>query len=182
MASTLTFKLVTEDGTPADPSTFKTVAPLWRVGDTIALGARTLRVVDVHVGDDTPLFHEWFRWKTILPRSFRTIAADLETPATYPCRSTLLQRTIPPAVLDQLQTMPWCVSEWKIRLSFSGAKAPEWSGWFLTNNLRVLIPGLKTTTMRLPTATPRPLSVASRQTAPPARYVRGQLQVMPASV
>ena len=46
MASTLTFKLVTADGTPADPPTFNTVAPLWRPGDTIPLGARTLRVGD----------------------------------------------------------------------------------------------------------------------------------------
>ena len=52
MASTITFKLVTADGTPADPPTFNTVAPLWRPGDTIPLGARTLRVVDVQVGDE----------------------------------------------------------------------------------------------------------------------------------
>ena len=52
MASTITFRLMTADGTPADPSSFDTVAPLWRPGDTIPLGARTLRVVDVQVGDD----------------------------------------------------------------------------------------------------------------------------------
>jgi hypothetical protein len=49
---TCTFLLETADGAPADPPTFKTVASLWRPGDTIPLGARTLRVVDVHVGDD----------------------------------------------------------------------------------------------------------------------------------
>jgi len=43
MASTLTFKLETVDGTPADPPSFTTVAPLWRAGDTIPLGPRTLR-------------------------------------------------------------------------------------------------------------------------------------------
>jgi hypothetical protein len=47
-----TFKLETADGTPAEPPTFKTVAPLWRSGDTIPLGARTLRVVDVRDGRD----------------------------------------------------------------------------------------------------------------------------------
>jgi len=52
MASTLTFKLETADGAPADPPTFKTVAPLWRPGDTIPLGTRTLRVVDIRVADD----------------------------------------------------------------------------------------------------------------------------------
>jgi hypothetical protein len=51
MASTITFKLVTADGAPADPSTFDTVAPLWRPGDTIPLGARTLRVVEVRDGN-----------------------------------------------------------------------------------------------------------------------------------
>ena len=46
-----TFKLETADGTPADPPTFQTVAPLWRPGDTIPLGGRALRVVDVLDGD-----------------------------------------------------------------------------------------------------------------------------------
>ena len=44
---TCTFLLETADGAPADPPTFTTVAPLWRAGDTIPLGRRTLRVVDV---------------------------------------------------------------------------------------------------------------------------------------
>jgi hypothetical protein len=42
-----TFKLETADGRPANPSSFQTVAPLWRPGDTIPLGARTLRVIDI---------------------------------------------------------------------------------------------------------------------------------------
>jgi hypothetical protein len=54
MASTLTFRLVTADGTPADPPEFKPVAPLRRPGDTIPLGRRTLRVVDVREGDRAP--------------------------------------------------------------------------------------------------------------------------------
>ena len=51
MASTLTFKLVTVDGAPADPPSFQTVAPLWRPGDTIPLGPKTLRVIGVRLGD-----------------------------------------------------------------------------------------------------------------------------------
>ena len=50
MASTLTFELQRADGTPADPPTLTTVAPLWRPGDTIPLGRRTLRVVEVREG------------------------------------------------------------------------------------------------------------------------------------
>jgi hypothetical protein len=46
-----TFKLEHADGAPADPPTLQTVAPLWRPGDTIPLGRRTLRVVDVRNGD-----------------------------------------------------------------------------------------------------------------------------------
>jgi len=47
MASTLTFKLETADGAPADPPSLTTIVALWRAGDTIPLGPRTLRVVDV---------------------------------------------------------------------------------------------------------------------------------------
>jgi hypothetical protein len=47
MASTLTFKLVTVDGAPADPPSLATVAPKWEPGDTIPLGKRTLRVIGV---------------------------------------------------------------------------------------------------------------------------------------
>ena len=46
-----TFRLETVDGAPADPSSFQTVAPLWRPGDTIPLGRRTLRVTEVRVGN-----------------------------------------------------------------------------------------------------------------------------------
>ena len=52
MASTLTFELRRKDGTPADPPSFKTVAPSWRPGDTIPLGRRTLRVIGVRHADD----------------------------------------------------------------------------------------------------------------------------------
>jgi hypothetical protein len=48
---TCTFLLETADGGPADPPSFTTVAPLWRPGDTIPLGRRTLRVVDVRQVD-----------------------------------------------------------------------------------------------------------------------------------
>jgi len=40
-------RLETADGTPADPSKLQSAVPNWRAGDTIPLGARTLRVVDV---------------------------------------------------------------------------------------------------------------------------------------
>ena len=51
MASALTFELRWADGTPADPPKLTTVAPSWRTGDTIPLGRRTLRVLDVEDGD-----------------------------------------------------------------------------------------------------------------------------------
>jgi hypothetical protein len=41
------FKLETTDGTPADPPKLESAVPNWSTGDTIPLGARTLRVVDV---------------------------------------------------------------------------------------------------------------------------------------
>lgn len=41
------FKLETEDGTPAEPSTLSAAVPNWRPGDAIYLGRRTLRVVGV---------------------------------------------------------------------------------------------------------------------------------------
>jgi hypothetical protein len=53
-----TFKLETVDGRPADPATFKTIAPQWRPGDTIPLGpGRALRVVGNRVTDvdETPV-------------------------------------------------------------------------------------------------------------------------------
>jgi hypothetical protein len=43
-----TFKLVHEDGSPADPPTFATAVPTWSAGDMIPLGQRrTLRVIEV---------------------------------------------------------------------------------------------------------------------------------------
>lgn len=47
MASTLTFELRRADGTPAEPPRLTTVAPIWRPGDVIPLGRRTLRVLEV---------------------------------------------------------------------------------------------------------------------------------------
>ena len=47
-----TFRLERLDGAPADPPTFRTVAPRWEPGDTIPLGAsRTLQVVRVRDDD-----------------------------------------------------------------------------------------------------------------------------------
>jgi hypothetical protein len=49
---TVTFKLVREDGTPAEPASFRTGVYVWRPGDTIPLGAtRTLRVVAIRDDD-----------------------------------------------------------------------------------------------------------------------------------
>jgi len=42
-----TYKLEHEDGQPVDPPMFRTAIPTWRVGDTIPLGRRTLRVVAI---------------------------------------------------------------------------------------------------------------------------------------
>ena len=52
MAFASTFELRLADGTAADPPTLTTAAPLWRPGDTIPLGARSLRVIEVRAGDD----------------------------------------------------------------------------------------------------------------------------------
>jgi hypothetical protein len=41
------FRLETRDGMPAEPPTLTSGVPNWSSGDTIPLGARTLRVVDV---------------------------------------------------------------------------------------------------------------------------------------
>jgi hypothetical protein len=46
-----TYRLAHEDGTPADPPTFKTAVPNWRPGDTIPLGRKTLRVVAIRDDD-----------------------------------------------------------------------------------------------------------------------------------
>jgi hypothetical protein len=47
MAFASTFELRSADGAPADPRTLTTAAPLWRPGDAIPLGRRSLRVLEV---------------------------------------------------------------------------------------------------------------------------------------
>jgi hypothetical protein len=45
-----TFRLEHEDGTPADPPSFKAAVPDWRAGNTIALGrGRMLRVIAIRL-------------------------------------------------------------------------------------------------------------------------------------
>jgi hypothetical protein len=46
------FRLETTDGVPAEPPTLESAVPNWSSGDTIPLGARTLRVVDVRYDED----------------------------------------------------------------------------------------------------------------------------------
>jgi hypothetical protein len=41
------FRLETTDDAPAEPPTLESAVPNWHAGDTIPLGARTLRVADV---------------------------------------------------------------------------------------------------------------------------------------
>jgi hypothetical protein len=49
------FRLETADGRPAEPAQLTSSVPNMRPGDTIPLGARTLRVVDVRDDDaDAP--------------------------------------------------------------------------------------------------------------------------------
>jgi hypothetical protein len=45
------YRLELEDGTPADPATLQAAVPNWRAGDTIALGRKTLRVIDIRDDD-----------------------------------------------------------------------------------------------------------------------------------
>jgi hypothetical protein len=46
------YKLEHEDGTPADPPTFRSApGTSWNAGDTIPLGAKTLRVVGIRDDD-----------------------------------------------------------------------------------------------------------------------------------
>jgi hypothetical protein len=45
------FRLELEDGTRAVPPTFETAVHTWRPGDTIPLGRRELRVVDIRDDD-----------------------------------------------------------------------------------------------------------------------------------
>jgi hypothetical protein len=47
------FKLETRDGAAADPPTFRTAVPSWRVGDRIPRGGKSsLRVVEVRVDEN----------------------------------------------------------------------------------------------------------------------------------
>jgi len=39
------FRLETEDGAPAEPPTLNAAVSNWRVGDTMHIGKRTLRVI-----------------------------------------------------------------------------------------------------------------------------------------
>jgi hypothetical protein len=45
------FKLETADGVPAEPRTLTSAVPNWRSGDTIPLGRKTLRVLDIRDDD-----------------------------------------------------------------------------------------------------------------------------------
>jgi hypothetical protein len=47
------FRLEHEDGTSADPPTLHTAVPNWRPGDTIPLGRRTLRVIEMRTEKDS---------------------------------------------------------------------------------------------------------------------------------
>jgi hypothetical protein len=48
------YKLEREEGTPADPPTFKSAVSTWRAGDTIPLGrGGSLRVIDTRPDEDT---------------------------------------------------------------------------------------------------------------------------------
>lgn len=52
MALGFTYRLELKDGTSADPPMFRSASGVsWKAGDTIPLGARTLRVVDVRDDD-----------------------------------------------------------------------------------------------------------------------------------
>jgi hypothetical protein len=51
MALAFTFRLELEDGSPADPPTFRTAVLTWKPGDRIPLGPRTLRVLGVRDDD-----------------------------------------------------------------------------------------------------------------------------------
>jgi hypothetical protein len=52
MALGFTYTLELEDGTPADPPTFRSAPSVtWKAGDTIPLGERTLRVVAIREDD-----------------------------------------------------------------------------------------------------------------------------------
>lgn len=47
------YELELEDGTPADPPTYRSAVPNWSAGDTIPLGRdKTLRVVEIRSGKE----------------------------------------------------------------------------------------------------------------------------------
>ena len=77
------FKLENEDGAPADPPSFRTSVLAWLKGDTIPLGHRTLRVVDVKDddADQAPILvveemHERARRIWTLVRASGTLAGS----------------------------------------------------------------------------------------------------------
>jgi hypothetical protein len=45
------FKLETTDGVPAEPPTLSSAVPNWRPGDTMPLGGKSLRVVELRDDD-----------------------------------------------------------------------------------------------------------------------------------
>jgi hypothetical protein len=45
------YRLEHEDGTPAEPPTFRSAVPNWHAGDVIPLVHRSLRVVEVRDAD-----------------------------------------------------------------------------------------------------------------------------------
>jgi len=45
------FRLETPEGAPAEPPTLSSAVPNWRAGDTIPLGGRVLRVVELRDED-----------------------------------------------------------------------------------------------------------------------------------
>ena len=52
MATAFMYRLELEDGTPADPPTFRSSEGVtWAAGDTIYVGRRTLRVVAIQDDD-----------------------------------------------------------------------------------------------------------------------------------
>lgn len=51
MAIGYSFRLELEDGTLADPPSFRSATLNWRVGDMIPLGRRTLRVIAIRDDD-----------------------------------------------------------------------------------------------------------------------------------
>jgi hypothetical protein len=47
------FRLVNQDGTPAEPATLRAAVPDWRAGDVIALGpGRSLRVIETRLKEN----------------------------------------------------------------------------------------------------------------------------------